>query len=63
MLVVRVLLYEGDPEWIEKTFLHSAVNGERIFGKSRVVELLRTEITESESKIISTNLPFRKNGD
>ncbi len=64
MLVIRVLLYEGDSEWIEKTFLRAAVKGERIFdNKGRVLELLRTDITEQERRIISTNLPIQHKGD
>ena len=49
---IRILFYEGDPDWIEATFEKSHVAADRPFsvGGAKITEIMRELVVEKEVK-------------
>lgn len=50
MRVVRVLVYDGPQEWVERTLKQSWVQGEMVYGSSKVIETIVDRHVYDEGK-------------
>lgn len=48
--VVRVLVYDGPREWVEHTLKQSWVQGEMVYGSSKVIETIVDRRVYAEGK-------------